>query len=98
MTLVKKSDLEKPWESKAKCTGDKTLKIDNCDTEFEISDVDVNLFHYFGTHAKHEYFSVKCPICGKVVKNLKIPQFVIDRWKKNHPDAKSEFDGNDESL
>lgn len=98
MKVLNKPDLETPWKSKAKCKGDKTLKTKGCKAELEISEEDLTLFHYFGTHFKHEYLSVECPMCGSIIQNLEIPEYVIKRWKKKHPRAKSKFDGFDDTL
>ena len=98
MKVLNSPDLEAPWKTKVKCKGDKVLKTNGCRAELEISEEDLKLFHYYGTHFKHEYCSVKCPICGSIIQNLKIPDYVITRWEKKHPRAKSEFDGFDDRI
>lgn len=98
MKALNRPDLAEPWKTKTKCKGDKTLDKKGCGAELEISEEDLKSFHYYGTHFKHVYLSVKCPFCGLIIHNLKIPEYVIDRWNKKHPRAKSEFDGFDDRV
>ena len=98
MKVLNRPDLEEPWKIKVKCSRDKVLKTNGCKTELEISEEDLKLFHYYGTHFKHEYYSVECPVCGSIIQNLKIPHYVIASRQKKHPRAKSKFDGFDDRI
>ena len=89
-----KSSPKKPWKKVVTCRGDELTGVKGCSAKLEINEKDLKLFHFFGTHFKHTYLSVKCPFCGAIIQKLSLPQYVYDRWENNHPHAtQSEFDG-----
>lgn len=102
MKVICLSEAEKrkklPWKETIKCQGDPILKTKGCRTVVEVSEKDLKLFHFFGTHFKHKYLCAKCPVCGKVLHalTLKVPTHIVRRWEEKHPNAQSEFDGMDE--
>lgn len=98
MKVLNRSMLSKPWKTRATCKGDKTIRKKGCGAKLEVLECDLQLFHYFGTHFQHKYLATKCPACGGIIRGFKIPEYVIARWEKKHPRAKSEFDGLDDRI
>jgi hypothetical protein len=37
-----------------------------CRTEVELTERDLQMFHWFGTHFQHDYPGYRCPACGKI--------------------------------
>jgi hypothetical protein len=95
MKITKKPS---PWIAKVTCNGDHMLKTVGCSVEVEITESDLKLFHFFGTHFKHEYLSVRCPHCGLIIQKIKVPEPVFRHWKLEHPKEESEFDGFDDRV
>ena len=75
---------DEPWVTEVRCGG--------CGSRLEISEKDLELFHYFGSTRRIEYLSVKCPVCNEIIQTLGVPNYVARRWLESHVPA-SRFDG-----
>lgn len=65
-----------------------------CGAILSITANDLRPYHWFGTHFKHEYVAVICPLCSHVNGVYDVPQPI----RKKVLQAESTFDGLDDRI
>lgn len=73
------------WSGQREC--------DSCQAKIDFSTADLDHFHWFGTHFRHDYAGIKCPACGTILQ-CSVPKPVREIAMKKQ----SVFDGTDQSI
>jgi len=69
-----------------------------CGAIIEISEKDLAVMYWYGTHFKHEYFAFQCPCCHKYNSVGQVPDRIFNRFTLRKAFKKAIFDGFDDRI
>lgn len=84
------------WKARVRCIIKKRVPSDpkGCGAKFEAETKDLRHFWWHGTHFRHDYVGVECPLCGKITSVKRVPKSIQDKVLKD----KGAFDGFSEEI
>ncbi len=85
------------WKTEVTCKKRAKADPDGCGAVLEVTEKDLVMMHWFGTHFQHWYAGVRCPQCGKY-NSADVPDLIWERFDNKKRRAKSVFDGTDHSI
>ena len=83
----------KPWRTKVVCRKRDQFDSEGCGAQLAVTEKDLVMMYYLGTHFQHFYAAVKCPLCGHYTAPRDIPGPVWSRLDTAAKRAKAVFDG-----
>jgi hypothetical protein len=101
MEIVREGNVSLDWSATFKCIGNSSRGQNGtsrgCGAELKVTENDLVTRHDFGTHFRHDYLALKCPLCGEFssVRKDEVPARVFEN---RHDPNNSTFDGEDYSI
>jgi hypothetical protein len=86
------------WNTEVTCAKRDKFDSKGCGAVLEVTEEDLILMYWHGTHSAHHYSGMKCPQCGKYNAVENLPDPIWNRLNTKKRRAKSVFDGFSESL
>jgi hypothetical protein len=79
---------------KSKELWSKEITCVECEAKLSVITNDLQHFHCFGTHFRHDYVGISCPLCAEKNAIKDVPEPI----RKEILKLKSTFDGCDDSI
>ena len=100
MKVIKDGKIGNPdnWQTKIVCEKKDRLDSEVCGAELEVTEKDLVMMYWHGTHFKHCYTAAKCPQCGKYNRVEEVPQPIWERFNTTRRRELAIFDGFTEEI